>query len=468
MSRAAAVALVLALTAPARGSVTSGFFADIPLGARAMGMGGAHGALADDAYAALYNPAGLAQIDDLVLTAEYADLFEGGLARQAYFGALFRAAGIHHSISFQNVGIGFKPLPGSLDEGTFLYAAGYPLRDDLTIGGGIRYMNVSSTFALVDGSGFGFDAGVLWRPWRPWSFGASIRNFASRVSFGTGTDESIPQVWRLGAAYRHGLRWRAAMDLVGERGAAVKELRGGGEYWILHPALGRFDLEDRGGIFGGRAGASAADLAFALRAGFRHEFVGRNKTAPTVGLSVGLGGLLLDYAYEADNAGPGETNRFSLTYAFPSTAAPRRRDDEPARREEPAEDRPVDAARAPGARPARSTVVVLAFDDRTGDPDLAWLAQGVAEVVAAELARIGIGVVPRREAAGAAHTHTITGTLARIGPDRVVVAARLHDARSEDARLVDFAEADGAPMDVFGMGRRIAEALAPAVVGGGR
>lgn len=474
--RALAACAVLALAASARADVTSGFFADVPIGARSMGMGGVGAAFADDAYAPLYNPAGIAQIDDLTFTAEYADLYELGLVKQTYFGALFQAAGFHHGVSYQNISVGFDPLPGALDEGQATYTFATDVGAFL-LGGSVRYMGLSSTFALVEGSGFGFDAGVLWRPFERWTFGLSMKNVASRVSFGTGTDESIPQVWRLGAAYRHNLRLRAALDVVGERGEAVREMRFGGEYWLIHPAAAVVEIRRKDGtLFERRTGAadpgSLADLAFALRGGLRSQFTGAEKTAWTFGLSFGLANLMLDYAFESDNDAAGETNRFSLTYAFPSTAAPREAGRERTRVEERRPEAPP--TRAAPAVPAAPVVAVIPFEDRTGDPNLAWLAPGIAEVVAAEVSsgRYAARALPRAQTAGVTTpaqaralgaTHVVAGTFVRTGPGRIAVAARIYETTT--GRLVDFAEAAGTEGEIFAIGREIADAVARAVAG---
>ena len=55
--RAPALLLVLALAVPDAGAVA---YNDVLPGARAMGMGTAYSAIADDAFGLLYNPAGTA------------------------------------------------------------------------------------------------------------------------------------------------------------------------------------------------------------------------------------------------------------------------------------------------------------------------------------------------------------------------------------------------------------------------
>jgi tetratricopeptide (TPR) repeat protein len=72
MNIARAAGLALLLAAPARAA-----FLDLGAGARAPGMGDAFTALADDAYAIHYNPAGLAQLDRSQFSASYSKLYLG-------------------------------------------------------------------------------------------------------------------------------------------------------------------------------------------------------------------------------------------------------------------------------------------------------------------------------------------------------------------------------------------------------
>lgn len=59
-------------------------FLTVGVGARALGMGGAHVALADDATAAYWNPAGLADVPGFGFAAQRADLFQQGTVSPVY------------------------------------------------------------------------------------------------------------------------------------------------------------------------------------------------------------------------------------------------------------------------------------------------------------------------------------------------------------------------------------------------
>lgn len=137
-------------------------------------------------------------------------------------------------------------------------------------------------------------------------------------------------------------------------------------------------------------------------------------------------------------------------------------------------DAPVrpDAGGASGAR----TIAVMDFANTTGDPDLAWLANGVAETVTSDLRRlVGFRVIDRGrvldavEAAGGVTRRAadlvgsdlvVLGSYQRNGP-RIRITAQLVNIVSGDA--VGDAKVDGALDDVFGMqdevGRRLAAGL---------
>lgn len=75
--RARAIACLLLISFCLRAGVAHGAFQENLWGARPAGLGGAFTALADDANAPAYNPAGITQIEHNELTIMYAQLFSG-------------------------------------------------------------------------------------------------------------------------------------------------------------------------------------------------------------------------------------------------------------------------------------------------------------------------------------------------------------------------------------------------------
>ncbi|MGB4008167.1 MAG: hypothetical protein WBL79_06170, partial [Bacillota bacterium] len=111
-----AVTLVLAMSAAAFAAedadpIGTAAMLDIGMGARAMGMGGAHIAVADDAAVIYYNPAGLARIEGRSVTSLYTSLHGAagymalGYAQKNVGGGFLRlnASGIEETDEFANV-----------------------------------------------------------------------------------------------------------------------------------------------------------------------------------------------------------------------------------------------------------------------------------------------------------------------------------------------------------------------------
>jgi hypothetical protein len=97
MMRARATALLSLLLAilaagPAAATKYAGEFLKIPVGARALGMGGAFTAVADDATAPWWNPAGMVYLPYREFLPQHAEKF-GSLVNQDYVGAVFPLGG---------------------------------------------------------------------------------------------------------------------------------------------------------------------------------------------------------------------------------------------------------------------------------------------------------------------------------------------------------------------------------------
>ncbi|MCK5245643.1 hypothetical protein KAR02_01990, partial [Candidatus Bipolaricaulota bacterium] len=100
------LALVMVLSAVAFADGIGAFSAfKNGIGARALAMGGAFVAVANDATAMLWNPAGLAQLEDTRLSAMSTDLYGLGITHQ-FVGAV---------TTFANLGIGLGWERASVD-----------------------------------------------------------------------------------------------------------------------------------------------------------------------------------------------------------------------------------------------------------------------------------------------------------------------------------------------------------------
>jgi hypothetical protein len=93
LTAAAAVLVLLAATvAPAGATKYAGEFLKVQVGARALGMGGAFVAVADDATAPYWNPAGLVYLPYREVLPQHSEQF-GGLVTHDYLGAGFPLGG---------------------------------------------------------------------------------------------------------------------------------------------------------------------------------------------------------------------------------------------------------------------------------------------------------------------------------------------------------------------------------------
>jgi len=245
-------------------------FQDDGWGARPVGMGGAFTAIADDASAPLYNPAGLVQVQWNEVSAMYAQLFTG---LTLYSGDSTNGGDTVHldesylayiSKPIHNIGsIGISwanfntthlyredtvSLSYARNVGDFV-----PVLDNsLGFGLNLKYLHrgISLDPSTVNdpvfqggsnASAMTVDVGLLYKPeegpLNGWRLGLAGKNLTQpNVGF-TDVDRE-PMEWRLGLAYQSQQRpWLVpALDLVRRDG--VNDAHAGLESWLFHDTLG--------------------------------------------------------------------------------------------------------------------------------------------------------------------------------------------------------------------------------------
>ena len=206
----ASVALILVLSAVALADGIGAFSAfKNGIGARALAMGGAFVAVANDATAMLWNPAGLAQLDDTRLSGMSTDLFGLGITHQ-FIGAV---------TTFANLGIGLgwerASIDGQIiDEGGELGGAftwveqaivgslATNVLDVAMAGANVKYYLADN--GLGDAaSGFGFDLGLLVSLGDMFVIGVNAMDLAgSSIEWDGGTTDVISGLYKAGLAMK--------------------------------------------------------------------------------------------------------------------------------------------------------------------------------------------------------------------------------------------------------------------------
>lgn len=204
--RAGVLAALLPAGAGAAGNEPFSFLF-LDANARAAAMGGSYTALASDANALLYNPAGLGRVPSHEATFMHNQHFEGVTQEYAAYAG---PAGLGASLNFLN----FGPTPRTTRSNrtgvgadgvrlTDLSAAlgyGRAVGESLALGAGARY--IRETIGGIAAGGFAADLGALYEP--GWLEGlrlaAAVQHLGAPVRFQSAR-ENLPLTPRVGAAY---------------------------------------------------------------------------------------------------------------------------------------------------------------------------------------------------------------------------------------------------------------------------
>ncbi|MBN1385259.1 MAG: type IX secretion system membrane protein PorP/SprF [Elusimicrobia bacterium] len=204
-------------------------FDELNIGARPQGMGGAYTALADDANALFYNPAGIALLRKSEFTSNYGRLFMG-LDDNSSIGSSF--IGYAHPIkSYGTPGVSWYnlALSGMYSETVISLSYGHKISNRFSAGVSLKNLSrkfgsneytrnainetgdtrlqiegVSGDPVFANGkesSALTSDLGLLYLYSSKISFGFAARNFTS-PNIGLISEDKVPAVYRLGAAYK--------------------------------------------------------------------------------------------------------------------------------------------------------------------------------------------------------------------------------------------------------------------------
>ena len=294
MTARVALVLVLLIAGPARAA-----FNDIVTGARPQGMGGAFVAVADDANALYWNPAGLTQLDSAEATFMHSNDFDitvGPALNTDYVGFV--------NWPMEAGSFGFSILQQGnnkvLQERTISLSMAHDVSKHASFGLNVKYLELDPTGTQVNPADpalhqqgtFSFDQSGLFTITKYWRLGYLARNIGG--SLGAAQIEELRTTYRVGSAYRF-------EDLLFESD---------GFTWALD-LYTRNDVGDRPGV---RVRCSTGveysiDERFSVRAG-----VNNGNFAAGLGLGHPESGIFIDYAFSNDD--PGVTHRLSASYRF--------------------------------------------------------------------------------------------------------------------------------------------------------
>lgn len=299
----------------------AGEFISIGVGGRALGMGGAFVAVANDVTAGYWNPAGLSLIEYPQLTLMHDERF-GSLINYDY-GAVAFPIGVKSSIGFSLIRLGIDGIPdtrnalidyngsGNFDNAdrldydkiSYFNAADwafyltYAKRPSNRLSYGANIKLIRRDLGENSATGIGFDVGARFHVLEKLALGLNLQDLTTTlIAWDTGTKELISPTAKLGGAY--------FIDLFGGR---------------LAPALD-FDIRFENRRFA--SGVSVGPVSADLHAGLEYDFknlvairAGYNDVKQfTLGAGVHLPKLDIDYSFvKFDAQGElGNTHRISL------------------------------------------------------------------------------------------------------------------------------------------------------------
>jgi len=270
-------------------------FLDIPIGGRPAALGASYSALASDAYAPVWNPAGLGFLNDTELAGMHLSYLETINYEFASF--------VHPLSPGHSLGVSVQYFsPGSVNStdlngnplgsftghyGAYSLAYGQSLNDKLSLG--VTGKVINAQIADVTANAFAFDAASLYKASDRLQLAAVLANVGTKLKFIDQSD-SLPDALRLGGAYKA----LTNLNLTGE---------------------GVFAFH---GLASAHLGVEFMPSPFvALRAGFRSDTT--KDLSALAGFSTGIGlhfwGQEFDYAW-VPLGDLGSTQYFSLVLHF--------------------------------------------------------------------------------------------------------------------------------------------------------
>jgi LysM repeat protein len=217
--------LYILLSVLASSGISFAAFEDLGVGSRPVGMGNAFTALADDAHAPYYNPAGLGQIDKSEFTSSY-NRHLLGMDDESNLSSSFIGYVQPLGKKYGSLGVNWLNLTllGDYQENTFLISYGKEIKNRWNIGLNIKWLSIGygeDQYTAIDPvfdygnrksvNNFSSDFGILYVPSHHIQFALSLQDI-NRPEMGLMDSSRLPMGIKIGIAHKSPLL-NLALDL---------------------------------------------------------------------------------------------------------------------------------------------------------------------------------------------------------------------------------------------------------------
>jgi hypothetical protein len=270
-------------------------FLDIPVGAGPAALGSAYTALAHDAYAPVYNPAGLGFLNGTQVAAQHLSYLE---SMDYEFLSFVHPVGNGKALGFSAQYLGTGDIAGTdtsgLPNGNYsdhygVYSVVYGQKVSEKLSVGLTGKWINAKLADVSANAYAADLGSLYQATNNLKLAATVTNIGTKLTFIDQAD-SLPLAGHLAAAYQPEKHWNLAAE---------------GVY-------------SKTGLVSGRAGFEWSPMEMiSIRTGYKSDTT--KGLSPIAGFTTGLGLKVWgqEFAYAWLPYGDlGDTQYFSLLIRF--------------------------------------------------------------------------------------------------------------------------------------------------------